>query len=292
MITEDQLEQQALRWFQETGWSHANGADIAPEGAVAERADFRTVILKGRLAAAARKFSPKLPSSAVEEVVHIVATRTHPSLAQNNRAFHKLLMDGVKIEFTNAKGVKETDHAQLIDFHNPENNDFLVVNQFTVTGTKTTWRQGILFCGGGMQEYLELARNHRRIAKNLLEGALASGEPRDYAYPVLFAYRHTLELYLKIVGEIDEPTHSLEKCVRLVEKRHGQKIGPRVRGWILEFDKIDPGGTAFRYADVLGCVEYWLDFLQFKFAMKQVFEMLDSVILRSGVNGKPAKKYT
>jgi len=150
VITEDQLEQQALRWFQDTGWSHANGADIAPEGAVAERADFRTVILKARLAAAVRRLNPKLPPAAVEEVVHIVATRTHPSLAQNNRGFHKLLMDGVKIEFTNAKGAKETDHAQLIDFHTPENNDFLVVNQFTVTGTKKPRRPDIVVFINGL----------------------------------------------------------------------------------------------------------------------------------------------
>lgn len=87
-----------------------------------------------------------------------------------------------------------------------------------------TWRHGFLLCGAGMQEYLELARNYKDVAESLLDTVLKSGEPHDYAYPVLFAYRHTLELYLKIVGEIDEPTHSLKNCVCLVEKRQEDRI--------------------------------------------------------------------
>ncbi len=68
MINEDQLEQLTIRWFQDTGWAYANGADLAPEGATPERADFRTVVLKARLAAAVQRLNPKLPPAAVEEV--------------------------------------------------------------------------------------------------------------------------------------------------------------------------------------------------------------------------------
>ena len=160
MITEEHLEQLAIQWFQDTGWSYANGADLAPEGAAPERADFRTVVLKARLAAEVQRLYPKLPPAAVEEVVHVVTTPTETSLPRNNRAFdsfaaaqsgyrpalravglarrpggsaHRLLMDGVKVEFTNAQGGKETDHAQLIDFQDPAKNDFLVVNQLTLS---------------------------------------------------------------------------------------------------------------------------------------------------------------
>ena len=150
MITEDQLEQLAIRWFQDTGWSYANGADLAPEGATPERADFRTVVLKARLAAAVQRLNPKLPPAAVEEVVHVVTTPTETSLPRNNRAFHRLLMDGVKVEFTNAQGEKETDHAQLVDFARTANNDFLVVNQFTVTGTKKPRRPDLVAFVNGL----------------------------------------------------------------------------------------------------------------------------------------------
>jgi hypothetical protein len=157
-----------------------------------------------------------------------------------------------------------------------------------------TWRHGVLLCAHGMTTYLELARNYRHVANDLLRAALKSGEPLDLAYPVLFAYRHTLELYLKIVGEIDENTHSLRTCIDLVEKRHpGNPIDPAIKGWILELDRIDPSGTAFRYADAkLGTPtgsEHWLDFVQFEFAMNQVFEMLDHAVLRLGTQKRPAK---
>jgi type I restriction enzyme R subunit len=150
MITEDQLEQLAIQWFQETGWNYVHGAVIAPEGVAAEREDFRAVVLKGRLAEAVRRLNPKLPESAVEEVVHVVTKPEHPSLVQSNRAFHRYLMDGVLVEFTNAKGEKEADYAQLVDFTWASRNDFLVVNQFTITGTKKPRRPDLVCFVNGL----------------------------------------------------------------------------------------------------------------------------------------------
>ncbi len=150
MITEDQLEQLAIQWFQDTGWTYVHGAVIAPEGVAAEREDFRAVVLKGRLAEAVRRLNPKLPESAVEEVVHVVTKPEHPSLVQSNRAFHRYLMDGVLVEFTNAKGEKEADYAQLVDFAWAKANDFLVVNQFTVTGTKKPRRPDLVCFVNGL----------------------------------------------------------------------------------------------------------------------------------------------
>jgi hypothetical protein len=154
-----------------------------------------------------------------------------------------------------------------------------------------TWRHGILLVGGGVDGYLALARNYRVCAEAMLEAALISGEPRGWGFPVLFSYRHTLELYLKIIGEIDDHTHSLRDCVRLVEKRHGERLPSRAREWIIELDEIDPDGTTFRYADEgagksLRNVECWVDFVQFKSAMTSVFSMLDMAILKAVGDGK------
>lgn len=147
-----------------------------------------------------------------------------------------------------------------------------------------TWRSGVFLNGGGVDEYLTLARSYRDTADALLDTALKSHEPRDWAYPVLFAYRHTLELYLKVIGHIQEPTHSLQRCVELVEKRLGQRIGTPIREWIIEFDSIDPGGTTFRYADdpagTLSYAEYWVDFHHLKHAMGLVFQAMDEACIR------------
>ena len=67
-ITEDQLERLVIPWFQDTGWTCAGGADLAPEGVTPERADFRKVVLKARLATAVQRLNPKLPPAAVGEI--------------------------------------------------------------------------------------------------------------------------------------------------------------------------------------------------------------------------------
>jgi len=156
------------------------------------------------------------------------------------------------------------------------------------------WRHGFILNGAGVDQYLQLARVYRQSAETLLETALRDGEPHEWGYPVFFAYRHALELHLKIIGEIDEPTHSLGRCVRLVEKQHGKKLNPQIKSWIQELDDIDPKGTAFRYADdedgTLTYAEHWVDLHQFKFAMSKTFEMIDSAILRLGVTGRQARK--
>jgi hypothetical protein len=157
-----------------------------------------------------------------------------------------------------------------------------------------TWRHGVLWVGGHGQELFELARNYRYVAEKMLNQALQDDEARHWLCPVLFAYRHTLELYLKTIGDINEHTHSLAKCVALVEKLHSEKLPPRAKGWIDELDKIDPHpGTTFRYEDdqkQQDYAEYWVDLRQFKFAMGQVFEMIDHAILRVWAKDIPAKK--
>ena len=157
-----------------------------------------------------------------------------------------------------------------------------------------TWRHGILLVRGGRYEYLELARNYRHVAETMLRTALEKDEIVGWAYPVLFAYRHTLELYLKLIGEIDEITHSLGRCVQLVEQRRKVTLPPPIREWILQLEQIDPTGTSFRYAgEEAGSsryFEHWFDFRHFQFAMKRVFDALDMAILRVGAKGKPAKK--
>jgi hypothetical protein len=155
-----------------------------------------------------------------------------------------------------------------------------------------TWRHGVLWVGGHGQERFELARNYRYAAEKMLEQALQTGEVRNWMCPVLFAYRHTLELYLKCIGSIGQRTHSLTDCAKLVEKHHGMKLDSQVKSWIEEFDKIDPNpGTAFRYEDEkpnkakLDYTEYWMDFQQLKFVMGKVFQMIDMAVLRTNCGG-------
>ncbi|MFZ3018348.1 MAG: type I restriction endonuclease subunit R [Gallionella sp.] len=143
MITEDQLEQLALTWFQDCGWEYCYGPDIAPDGSAPERADYKQVVLVERLIDALGRLNPEMPASVLDEVAHRVGKLHEPSLLQSNRSFHELLLDGVAVE-VEVDGVKRGDRVRLMDFEHAENNRFLVVNQFTIQGTKQPRRPDLV----------------------------------------------------------------------------------------------------------------------------------------------------
>lgn len=145
MITEDQLEQLCLDWFRDGGYEYANGYDIAPDGDRPEREDYKQIILTGRLLDALQRINPQIPTATLEEqVVHILSKPEHPSLIQNNRQFQQYLLDGMPVEYADKDDNKQSDHVQLIDFHKPDNNQFLAVNQFTIKGTKMNRRPDVV----------------------------------------------------------------------------------------------------------------------------------------------------
>ena len=149
MINEDKLELLCLNWFQDAGWNYVEGHQISPDGEAPEREDYRVVVLQDRLATAVARLNPGLPQSAIDEVVHMLCTPDHPSLEQNNREIHRLLTNGVKVEYSTDEG-KETVYAQIIDFQYPDNNDLLVVNQFSVRGTKQARRPDVVVFVNGL----------------------------------------------------------------------------------------------------------------------------------------------
>ena len=156
MITENDLEQLALQWFQDTGWQSDHGPDIAPDGPRSERADYRAVVLRGRLGAAIARLNPHLPPTACDQAVQALLTAGAPPLTAQNHRFHRLLLDGVPVEFAVGDD-KKADIAQVVDFADAARNEFLVVNQFTITGTKGERRPDLVaFVNGLPLAVLEL----------------------------------------------------------------------------------------------------------------------------------------
>ncbi len=142
-MTEDDLEQLALTWFQDSGWEYRFGPDIAPDGDTTERTDYRQVLLQGRLFDALRRLNPDVPDAVLEEVLHRVAKLHEPSVIQSNRRFHEALTDGLPVE-VESEGGKRGDRVRLIDFENTDRNRFLVVNQYTVQGTRQPRRPDLV----------------------------------------------------------------------------------------------------------------------------------------------------
>ncbi len=143
-IAESGLESVCLDYLAESGWQVAHGPDIAHDGQRPERAAYTDVILEGRLRAAVRRLNPDLPASVVEDVVKAVGRAESPVLISENWRVHQLLTHGVPVHYRDASGNVKSVRAWLIDWDNPESNDFLAVNQFTVVQDGRTRRPDIL----------------------------------------------------------------------------------------------------------------------------------------------------
>lgn len=188
MITEDRLEQLCIQWFRETDWDHAHGPDIAPDGDRPERASYRDVVLTERLRQAVARLNPDLPPAAVEDVLHAVSALDDPVLIRNNNAFHRLLLNGVPVEYARAEGgERETDLAALIDFAYPERNDFLVVNQFTVAGAKQLRRPDLMLFINGLPVAIVELKNPKDVDADVWEAHTQIQTYRD-EIPELFTF--------------------------------------------------------------------------------------------------------
>lgn len=142
-MTESDLEQLALTWFQDAGWDYRAGPDIAPDSDNPQRSDYRQVLLQGELREALARLNPQIPAAVLDDVAHQLGKPDHPSLIQSNRAFHEALVGGVPVE-VEINGERRGDRVVLVDFETPERNRFLVVNQFTVQGSKQPRRPDLV----------------------------------------------------------------------------------------------------------------------------------------------------
>lgn len=128
MFAESIVEEATLEWFAELGYALAHGPDIAPDGLAPERAAYSQVFLVDRLRAALARLNPAVPAATLEDVVKRLLRPEHPSLIENNRAFHTMLREGVDVEHRQPDGSMKGDKVWLFDFDDPENNDWLAVN--------------------------------------------------------------------------------------------------------------------------------------------------------------------
>src|SRR4051812_1608689 len=149
-FTESIVEEAALNWFGEMDYLVAPGPKLAPGESAPERDSFSDVVLVGRLREAIQRLNPAIPEEAREEALRKVLRVGTPSLTQTNRAFHKMLRDGVPVEYPRADGSIAGDHVRLIDFQNPAANDWLAVNQFTVIEGQHNRRPDIVVFVNGL----------------------------------------------------------------------------------------------------------------------------------------------
>jgi len=148
-MTEDQLEQETLGWLSEAGYDCLFGPELAPDGASAERADYRQVLLVERLRGAIAGLNPNIPPAAREDAVRQVQDLSIAVQLSANRRFHQLLVGGVPVEYQR-DGETRGDFVRLIDWANPAANEWLAVNQFSIKGPHHTRRPDIILFVNGL----------------------------------------------------------------------------------------------------------------------------------------------
>ena len=147
---ESEVEEVALQWFSEIGYEVLYGPEIEPEGTQQERIDYADPLLHGRFREALIRINSKLPREAINEAYRKVTTTASPSFIENNQTFHRYLTDGVTVEYRNAEGAIRHGIVQIIDCDDPANNDWAVVNQFTLKGPNRPRRPDIVVFINGL----------------------------------------------------------------------------------------------------------------------------------------------
>ena len=148
-ITENIIEESAIEILQSQGWEYANGKEISPEGLFCERENYSQIVLVNRLRSAIAKINPAIPSDAQEVAIQKVLRIASPELLHNNEEFHRLLVEKVKIPYQQ-QGYERSHEVALIDFENTANNQFTVVNQYTIIENNQNKRPDVLLFINGL----------------------------------------------------------------------------------------------------------------------------------------------
>ncbi len=131
-LSEADVEALVLNQLGTLGYAVSHDAEIGPDGKVPEREAYADVVLTKRLIAAIDKLNPAIPPEARGDALRKVLATEKPTLVEENRRLHKLMVEGVGVEFSNENGEIRGDNVRLIDFEDPTANDWLVTSQFTV----------------------------------------------------------------------------------------------------------------------------------------------------------------
>jgi len=201
-LNEDTLtEQPVIEWLKEMGYDYEFGPDLAPGQVLGERENFREVVLIGRLKRSIRRLNPDLPEAAIDDVARAIKSVEHPNLEIANKEVYKLLTEGVRVNFLGANGEDIWKFAKIFDFENPQNNEFLVVNQFAIQGLDKVRRPDVVIFVNGIPLVIFELKNPA------LENATiytAYEQLREYKkdIPEIFKYNQVL-----VVGDLIEARH-------------------------------------------------------------------------------------
>lgn len=130
----DKVELPALDQLQALGWQYLEGAKLSPEESD-ERGSYKEVVLEKRLSLSIKRINPWITEENLHKVVRELTKVTYTNLIEANQEIWEVLNKCVSVMQDLGKGNKGQT-VRIIDFDNPDNNEFLCVNQFKVSGNQ------------------------------------------------------------------------------------------------------------------------------------------------------------
>lgn len=189
-LHESDIEQMLIELLKTKGYQYLYGPDIAPDGDNLMRHSFEDVVLFDKLEKAVKRLNPSLPWLVQDEVVKTAMRISSPDILANNETFHRMLTEGIPVVITK-DGVERGERAWLIDFNDPWNNEFTVVNQFTIIENGHNRRPDVvLFVNGLPLVVFELKNAADENAT--LQSAFRQIETYKQQIPSIFTYNALL----------------------------------------------------------------------------------------------------
>jgi type I restriction enzyme, R subunit len=224
-FSESHVEDAALEWLSGLGYAVLHGPDISPDGFSSQRISYDQALLVERLREALSRLNPHLTPDTLEEVVRKVQQTETPSLVEENRRLHRYLVEGVQVEIARDDGSTGGDTAWLIDYANPDNNDWLAVNQYTVIEHGVNRRPDVVvFVNGLPLAVIELKNPGDENAT--LHGAFNQLQTYKDQIPSLFRTNAALITSDGLQARIGSLTANLERFMpwRTID---GSKVEPK-----------------------------------------------------------------
>src|SRR5579883_3451970 len=165
--SEPALENATIELFPQLQWETANcfSEEVGVKNSTLGRESRDQVVLIPKLLSALQKLNHDLPVEAIQLAVEeLTSDRSTLSLANANAHIYHLLKYGVKVSFKNDYGEDQEETVKVIDWNNPENNNFFLASQFWVSGEMYTRRADLVgFVNGLPLVFIELKAHHKRL---------------------------------------------------------------------------------------------------------------------------------
>ncbi len=191
-IVEQDIEDAAIEILEkDLGYNYIHGSEIAPDSEHPEREKWEDIVLVGRLKDALAQINKDVPKESIEEAVKKILRFRSKDFISGNEKFHKILTEGLPVQYRTKNGIKN-DLLWLVDFKNPKNNDFLVVNQFAIIEDEKHRRPDlIVFVNGLPLSVIEL-KNPFATEENKMDSAFKQIQTYKQEIPSIFNYNEVL----------------------------------------------------------------------------------------------------